>query len=152
MEGNCFENSRREFLTRDLTFCPSILTSRRGRGAEFDSGESALDTDREGHRTSQVSKRLLHQRKTFEAVGILRTGEPATVGMGGWLTTDAFDTISERMSKELRKRGTLMVFLLALHGGNGVTGVPRPEAEICRKVRRVVKKRPIMVTAGPSCE
>jgi microcystin degradation protein MlrC len=36
--------------------------------------------------------------------------------------------------------------LLALHGAMAVTNVPRPEAELCRRVRKVVGKIPIMVT------
>jgi microcystin degradation protein MlrC len=134
------------FSHETCTFCPSITTLEAWERGGIRYGESALDTAREGPSYITGIKEAIASEKDVEAVGILRANDPATVGMGGWLTTEAFDTISDRIVEGIKKAGNIDGVLLALHGAMAVTGVPRPEAEICRKVRRVVKKRPIMVT------
>ena len=134
------------FSHETCTFCPSITTLEAWERGGIRYGEGALATDREGPSYITGYKEAISSERDVEAVGILRTGEPATVGMGGWLTTEAFDTISDRIVEGIKKAGNIDGVLLALHGAMSVTGVPRPEAEICRKVRRVVNKRPIMVT------
>lgn len=134
------------FSHETCTFCPNITTLEAWERGGIRYGENVLITDGEGPSYITGYKEAISSEKSVELVGILRTSEPATVGMGGWLTTEAFDTISDRIMKGIKKAGNIDGVLLALHGAMAVTGVPRPEAEICRKVRRVVKKRPIMVT------
>lgn len=134
------------FSHETCTFCPNITTLEAWERGGIRYGENVLITDREGPSYITGYKEAISSEKGVELVGVLRTSEPATVGMGGWLTTEAFDTISDRIMEGIKKAGNIDGVLLALHGAMAVTGVPRPEAEICRKVRRVVKKRPIMVT------
>ncbi len=134
------------FSHETCTFCPEITTLKAWERGGIRYGENVLYTDGEGPSDITGIKEAVLSEKDVELVGILRTGEPNTVGMGSWITTEAFDTISDRIVEGIEKAGNIDGVLLALHGAMAVTGVPRPEAEICRKVRRVVKKRPIMVT------
>lgn len=63
-----------------------------------------------------------------------------------WITQDCFDRYMDEMADGLRASGPVDGVLLALHGALAVSGVPKPEAEICRRVRGAVGAVPIMVT------
>ncbi len=67
-------------------------------------------------------------------------------GFSSWLTTECFDKYSYEIADALKAAGRLDGVLLALHGAMAVTGVPRPEAELVRRVRKAVGDIPIMVT------
>jgi microcystin degradation protein MlrC len=68
----------------------------------------------------------------------------------GWITTDAFDTFAGRMVAELTAQGPFDGVYMALHGAMGVRGVPRPEAELARRVRAAVgPKARIAATFDP---
>lgn len=67
-------------------------------------------------------------------------------GFSSWLTTECFDKYSYEIADALKAAGKLDGVLLALHGAMAVTGVPRPEAELVRRVRKAVGDIPIMVT------
>ncbi|MDB5369799.1 MAG: hypothetical protein JWP20_1357 [Roseomonas sp.] len=56
----------------------------------------------------------------------------------GWITNEAFETFVGRMVEELREQGPFDGAYLSLHGAMGVRGVPRPEAEIARRVREAI--------------
>ncbi|MBC8185290.1 M81 family metallopeptidase [candidate division KSB1 bacterium] len=65
---------------------------------------------------------------------------------GSWNTQEVFDKYTNIFCEELKNAGTLDGVFLSLHGAMAVTGIPKPEAEIVRKVRKVVGDIPIMVT------
>ena len=134
------------FSHETCTFCPNITTLEDWEKGGIDRGKDALDTEGEGKSYITGYKEAAEGDKDVELVGILRARGPATVGMGSWLTTESFDVITDRIVQGIRDAGRLDGVLLALHGAMAVTGVPRPEAELCRKVRRVVGAAPIMVT------
>jgi microcystin degradation protein MlrC len=82
-----------------------------------------------------------------ELVGIESPLWPKTYTGSGWVTTDAFETLVGRMIAGLRAEGPFDGVYLALHGAMAVRGVPRPEAELARRVREVVgPKAPIAAT------
>lgn len=81
-----------------------------------------------------------------ELVGILEAGRTTATGYSGWITRDAFEKITGEIVDTIRDKGPFDGVLLALHGAMAVEGVPKPEAEIVRRVRRVVGNIPIMVT------
>jgi microcystin degradation protein MlrC len=56
----------------------------------------------------------------------------------GWITNEAFEHFVGRMVEELRAQGPFDGAYLSLHGAMGVRGVPRPEAEIARRVREAI--------------
>jgi microcystin degradation protein MlrC len=134
------------FSHETCTFCPNITTLEAWEKGGIDYGEGALDTEGQGKSYITGFKEAAEKEADVELVGILRTGWPATVGMGSWLTTEAFDIIAGRIVDRIEKAGKLDGVLLSLHGAMAVTGIPRPEAELTRRVRKVVGKIPIMVT------
>ncbi len=67
-------------------------------------------------------------------------------GFSSWLTTECFDKYTNEIAEGLRQSGKLDGVLLSLHGAMAVTDIPKPEAEIVRRVREAVGNIPIMVT------
>ena len=136
------------FSHETLTFCPEIsdLTAWEAGGIRY--GVETLDTTGEGQGYITGFKAAAAEAE-IELVGILRTMGPKLTGYGSWITTEAFDAITGRIIDRLREQlgaGKLDGVLLALHGAMAVTNIPRPEAEIVRRVRKVVGGIPIMVT------
>ncbi len=82
----------------------------------------------------------------IELVGILGASSPRGGSSGSWLTQACFDTYSHGIAEGISAVDDIDGVLLALHGAMAVTGVLKPEAEIVRRVRRVVGDKPIMVT------
>ncbi len=65
---------------------------------------------------------------------------------GSWITQEAFDKYTNLMMKDLEEKGPFDAVYLSLHGAMAVTGIPKPEAEIVRRLRTVVGDIPIFVT------
>ena len=65
---------------------------------------------------------------------------------GSWITTAAFDKYSSGIVAALQEIDGLDGVYLALHGAMAVTDVPKPEAELVRRVRAGVGDIPIFVT------
>jgi len=134
------------FSHETCTFCPNITTLEDWERGGILYGDDALNTEGEGRSYLTGYKEAAEREGDAELVGILRTQRPMTVGMGSWLTAEAFDTIASRITDGLKGAGELDGVLLALHGAMAVTGIPRPEAELARRVRREVGRIPLMVT------
>ncbi len=81
-----------------------------------------------------------------ELVGILSPRDSRGGSSGSWITREAFDKYAGLIVADLKKQGPFDGVLLALHGAMAVTGVPKPEAELARRVREAVGDVPIMVT------
>jgi len=73
-----------------------------------------------------------------ELVGIESPLWPKTYMGSGWVTEDAFETLTGKMIAEIKAQGPFNGVYLCLHGAMAVRGVPRPEAELARRVREVV--------------
>ena len=65
---------------------------------------------------------------------------------GSWITTEAFDKYSNAMIEDIKNNGPFDGIFLALHGAMAVTGIPKPEAELVRRLRTVAGDIPIFVT------
>ncbi len=81
-----------------------------------------------------------------ELVGILSPRNAVGGSSGSWITKEAFDKYTGGIVRDLKENGPFDGVFLALHGAMAVTGVPRPEAEIARRVRAVVGDIPIVAT------
>ncbi len=81
-----------------------------------------------------------------ELVGIYSPRDAKGGSSGSWVTLEAFDKYTNGMAADLKQAGHLDGVYLALHGAMAVTGVPKPEAEIVRRVRRAIGPIPIFVT------
>lgn len=82
----------------------------------------------------------------IELIGILSPRDAKGGSSGSWITQEAFDKYSNGIAEDLKQAGPLDGVYLSLHGAMAVTGVPKPEAELVRRVRRAVGNTPIFVT------
>jgi microcystin degradation protein MlrC len=73
-----------------------------------------------------------------ELVGIESPLWPKTYMGSGWVTSEAFETLVGKMIEGLKAQGPFDGVYLSLHGAMAVRGVPRPEAELARRVREAV--------------
>jgi len=101
-------------------------------------GEALLSIDPKSYMGGFV--KAAREHSDVELVGIESPLQPKTGIGSGWITTEAFEHFLGKMVDELRSQGPFDGVYLALHGAMGVTGVPRPEAEIARRVRIAVGK------------
>jgi microcystin degradation protein MlrC len=96
-------------------------------------GEALLATDPKGYMGGFVQ--VAREFDGVELVGIESPLWPKTGTGSGWITQEAFETFVSRQIEQLAAQGPFDGAYLALHGAMGVRGVPRPEAEIARRVR-----------------
>jgi microcystin degradation protein MlrC len=82
--------------------------------------------------------KVAREHEGVELVGIESPLWPKTGTGSGWITTEAYEHFMGRIVAELKAGGKWDGVYLALHGAMGVRGVPRPEADIARRVREVV--------------
>ena len=80
-----------------------------------------------------------------ELVGIESPLFPKTGTGSGWITREAYETFVGRMIDEITATGPYDGVYLSLHGAMGVRGVPRPEADMARRVRAVVGSKAFIV-------
>ena len=80
-----------------------------------------------------------------ELVGIELPLFPKTGTGSGWITREAYETFVGRMIDEIAATGPYDGVYLSLHGAMGVRGVPRPEADMARRVRAVVGSKAFIV-------
>ena len=81
-----------------------------------------------------------------ELVGLLSPRNAKGGSSGSWITREAFDKYSNGIADDVKRFGPFDGVYLALHGAMAVTGIPRPEAELVRRVRKAAGKAPIFVT------
>ncbi|AWQ05983.1 PF07364 family protein [Bordetella bronchiseptica MBORD675] len=79
-----------------------------------------------------------------ELVGIESPLFPKTGIGSGWVTHEAYEHFLGIMLDDLAQRGPFDGVYMALHGAMAVRGVERPEADIARRVRRVVGEAAIL--------
>ncbi len=99
-------------------------------------GEALLSCDPRGYMGGFV--KVAREYDLVELVGIESPLWPRTGTGSGWITTEAFETFAGRMIEELHRQGPFDGAYLCLHGAAGVRGVPRPEAELARRVREAI--------------
>jgi microcystin degradation protein MlrC len=99
-------------------------------------GEALLTHDPKSYIAGFV--KVAREFDGVELVGIESPLWPKTGTASGWVTEEAYETFVGRMIAEIRATGPFDGVYLSLHGAMGVRGVPRPEAELARRVREVV--------------
>jgi microcystin degradation protein MlrC len=82
--------------------------------------------------------KVAREHEGVELVGIESPLWPKTGTGSGWITTEAYEHFMGKIVAELKAGGKWDGVYLALHGAMGVRGVPKPEADIARRVREVV--------------
>jgi microcystin degradation protein MlrC len=81
-----------------------------------------------------------------ELVGILSPRGARGGSSGSWITKEAFEKYTNGIVNDLEELGPFDGVFLSLHGAMAVSGIPKPEAELARRVRKVVGDIPIVVT------
>ena len=76
-----------------------------------------------------------------ELVGIESPLWPKTGSGSGWVTHKAYKTFVGSMIAQLKAEGPFDGVYLCVHGAMAARGIPRPEAELARRVREVVGPR-----------
>lgn len=102
-------------------------------------GEMLLATDPKGYMGGFVQ--VAREYGDVELIGITSPLWPRTGTGSGWITRDAYEHFLGVMIAELKEQQGLDGVYLALHGALAVRGVPRPEADIARRVREVVGRQ-----------
>ena len=126
-----------KFSHETVTFLPSDTTV-----ADFTyQGSPARGEQLLAHEPRSYVGGFVKVAREFENVELVGIESPLDSKRGsgsGWITEDTFETFVGRMEEELRAQGPFDGVYLSLHGAMGVRGVPRPEAEIARRVRAIV--------------
>ncbi|MDB5400522.1 MAG: hypothetical protein JWQ55_2540, partial [Rhodopila sp.] len=99
-------------------------------------GEALLTCDPRGYMGGFV--KMAREFEAVELVGIESPLWPRTGTGSGWITTEAFETFVGKMIEELHRQGPFDGAYLCVHGAAGVRGVPRPEAELAKRVRAAI--------------
>ena len=99
-------------------------------------GEALLAHDRKSYMGGFV--KVAREFDGVKLVGIESPLWPKTGTGSGWVTREAYETFVRKMIAEIEAQGRFDGVYLSLHGAMGVRGVPRPEAELARRVRLVV--------------
>lgn len=99
-------------------------------------GEALLSCDPRGYMGGFV--KMAREFEAVELVGIESPLWPRTGTGSGWITTEAFETFASRMTAELHRQAPFDGAYLCLHGAAGVRGIPRPEAELAKRVRAAI--------------
>lgn len=91
-------------------------------------------------------KTMIEEYGGVELVGVLSPRGARGGSSGSWITEEAFEKYSNGIVNDLKELGPFDGIFLSLHGAMAVTGIPKPEAELVRRVRKVVGDIPIFVT------
>jgi microcystin degradation protein MlrC len=82
--------------------------------------------------------KMAREFEGVELIGVESPLWPKTGTGSGWVTHDAYETFVGKMIAEIKAEGPFNGVYLCLHGAMAVRGIPRPEAELARRVREAV--------------
>src|ERR1700759_5650998 len=88
--------------------------------------------------------KMAREFENVELVGIESPLWPKTYMGSGWVTEEAFETLTRKMIEGLEAEGPFDGVYLSLHGAMAVRGVARPEAELARRVRAAVGPKAVI--------
>jgi microcystin degradation protein MlrC len=91
-------------------------------------------------------KTMCEEYGGVELVGVLSPRGARGGSSGSWITQEAYDKYSYGIVDDLKDQGPFDGVFLSLHGAMAVTGIPKPEAELVRRVRAAIGDIPIFVT------
>ena len=128
-----FQHETVTFLRNDTTVDDFVYPGSPARG------EALLAAEPKSYMGGFVQVAREYDR--VELVGIELPLWPKTGSGSGWVTHEAYQTFVGRMIAQLGAEGPFDGVYLCVHGAMAVRGIPRPEAELARRVRQVVGPR-----------
>lgn len=99
-------------------------------------GDALLRAENRGYIGGFV--KVAREHDGVELVGIESPLGSKSGSGSGWLTNETYEHFVGKMIADLKAQGKFDGVYLAVHGAMGVRGVPKPEAELARRVREVV--------------
>jgi len=97
-------------------------------------------------RASQAFTQAAGEYRDVEVIGVYAVRDPLGGSMGSWVTERAFDKYSGEIVQRLAAIEDLDGVYLPLHGAMAVDGIPRPEAELVRRIKEAIGDIPVAVT------
>ena len=91
-------------------------------------------------------KTMCEEYGGIELVGMTSPRDARGGSSGSWNTREVFEKYTNLILEDLKKLGPFDGVFLALHGAMAVRDIPKPEAELVRRIRKVVGNIPIIVT------
>lgn len=130
------------FSHETCTFCPNPTTIE---DWEY-YGSPTRDIVRTNNDYIGGFKNMCEDLGRVELVGILSPRGARGGSSGSWIDREAFEKYAAGICSDLKELCPFDGVFLSLHGAMAVTDIPKPEAELARRVRDVVGGIPIMVT------
>ncbi|HDZ41506.1 MAG TPA: M81 family peptidase [Bacteroidetes bacterium] len=131
------------FSHETCTFCPRPTGTE-----EFEYYGAPLKGDEVLNSDSYIKGFVdrIHEYGGVQLEGITSPRDAVGGSSGSWITKEAFDKYTGAMQDDIKKNGPYDGIYLSLHGAMAVTGIPKPEAEIVRRLRKVAGDIPVIVT------
>lgn len=126
-----------EYMQETCTFCPGgdAQIADRTRRVPFVAGEDLVK------RTGGFVGGFMHTAAQFDDMQVIGLDSPDAVFGGSsrsWETRESFEHFMRIILDDLKAQMPVQGVYLSLHGAMAVRDVPRPEAEIARRVRALV--------------
>lgn len=126
-----------EYMQETCTFCPGgdVEIADRTRRTPYVAGEDLVK------RTSGFVGGFMHAAAQIDDMQVVGLNSPDDVFGGSsrsWETRKSFEHFMKIIIDDLESQMPVQGVYLSLHGAMAVRDVPRPEAEIARRVREVV--------------
>ena len=131
------------FAMETCTFCPrpTDIEHFEHYGPPF-TGNDVLNTGSD----VRAFARAASEYQGVEVIGVYTVRDPVGGSMGGWVTRRAFDNYASEIVARLAAIDDLDGVYLPLHGAMAVEGIPRPEAELARRIKERLGDIPVAVT------
>lgn len=141
-KGNKIRIAVATFSHETCTFCPDSTTI-----ADFEYyGQPTRDILRSDREYIGGFKTMCEEFGNVELVGITSPRDARGGSSGSWIVRAAFEKYTNLILEDLKNLGPFDGVFLALHGAMAVAGISKPEAELVRRIRKVVGNIPIMIT------
>jgi len=142
-KANDYKIGVARFSHETCTFCP-----RETGIAEFEyygpplQGEEVLES---GDYVSGFVDRVT-EYGSAEIIGLSSPRGAVGGSSGSWISLEAFEKYTNGFIDDIARFGPFDGIYLSLHGAMAVRGIPKPEAEIARRIREVTGDIPIIIT------
>ncbi|MQY78069.1 MAG: hypothetical protein GH151_02570 [Bacteroidetes bacterium] len=132
-----------KFIHETCTFCPNTTGVE-----EFEfygppvSGEELL-------KSNEYIQGFVSRAEEYggvELVGLLSPRGAKGGSSGSWISAEAFDKYSSGIIEDIKQQWPFDGIYLSLHGAMAVSGISKPEAELVRRIRKIVGEIPIFIT------